>query len=240
MNLFMRYIPSGLLALLLLLMLRNRAYKVCPLFFSYVAFGVGADVARFIVDNNQHRYYETYWITEAGYCLLGVLAMYEVLRAVLRARTWWTYLIFPAIMLAAAALSLAHAHAVPPQVDGLLLYIVTGEIIVRFVQVLIFLGLGALASFFGLRWRQYPLGIAAGFGLYATVALLSTIKFSDFGTSFTFLWRVSSLVAYSFAVLIWIWFFRVPQKEETPLDPELVARYTAVLEQYLGWLRRMR
>jgi hypothetical protein len=240
MTLVLRYIPLGLLVVLLFLMLRNRAYKVCPWFFAYVAFGVGADVARFLADGHPYAYRVTYWATEAGYCVLGILAMYEVFRAVLRARTWWTYLIFPAVVLTAAALSLARAHSVRPHVSGFLLYIVTGEIIVRFVQVLIFVGVGALASFFGLRWRQYPLGIAAGFGLYSTVALLATIKFSDFGTRFRFLFNLSSVVAYSVAVLIWIWFFRVPQKEDPPLDPELVARYTAVLEQYLGWLRRMR
>jgi hypothetical protein len=234
------YIPLGLLALLLFLLLRNRAYKVCPWFVVYVAFAVAAGVARFVVRNNQHVYYSTYWITDAGYCLLGILVMYEVFRAVLPARVWWTYAIFPVIVIAAVILSLFHACAVPPQVSGPLLYIVTAEIVVRFVQVLIFVGLGTLAAFFGLRWRQYPLGIATGFGLYATVALLSTIKFSDFGTRFKFFWGLSSVVAYSLAVVIWIWFFRVPQEEEPPLDPKLVAHYIAVLEQYMGWMRRMR
>ena len=240
MSQFLWYIPLGLLALLLFLLLRNRAYKVCPWFVAYVAFAVAAGAARFVVRDHRQAYYSTYWITEAGYCLLGILVMYEVFRGVLRARIWWTHIIFPAIVTAGIGLSLARAHAVPPQVSGILLYIVTGEIAVRFVQVLIFLGLGALASFLGLRWRQYPLGIAAGFGLYATVALPSTIKFSDFGTRFTFLWSLSSVVAYSLAVLIWIWFFRVPREEEPPLDPELVAHYTAVLEQYLDWIRRIR
>ena len=240
MNIFLRYVPSGLLVLLLFLLLRNRAYKVCPWFFAYVTFGVGADVSRFMVHSHTETYRETYWITEAGYCILGILAMYEVFRAVLRARLWWTYLIFPAIVVVAIVLSLAHACAVPPQVSSPLLYIVTAEIVVRFVQVLMFVGLGVLASFFGLRWRQYPLGIAAGFGLYSTVELLSTIKFSDFGTRFKFWWDVGPLVAYSLAVLIWIWFFRVPQEEESSLDPELVAHYTAALNQYLEWMRRMR
>jgi hypothetical protein len=240
MNPLVWYIPLGLLAILLGLLLRDRAYKVCPWFFAYVAFGVAADVARFLVRNHSQAYKATYWVTEAGYCILGILVMHEVFRAVLRARVWWTRLIFPIILLTAVVLSLAHAHAVPPQVGGLLYYIVAGEIAVRFVQVLIFVGLGALAAFFGLRWRQYPLGIAAGFGLYSTVALLSTIKFSDFGTRFQFWWDMTSVVSYSLAVLIWIWFFRAPQEEESPLDPELVARYTAVLEQYLKYIRRMR
>jgi hypothetical protein len=240
MNLLLWYVPLGLLALLLFWLLRNRAYKMCPWFAAYVAFTLAATTVRLAVYSHPPIYRPTYWITDAGSCLLGILAMYEVFRAVLPARAWWTYLVFPLIVVAAAGLSLAHARAVPPQVSGVLLYIVTGEIAVRFVQVFIFLGLGVLVSFFGLRWRQYPLGIAAGFGVYSTAELLSTIKFSDFGTRFKFWWDVIPLVAYSLAVLIWIWFFRTPREEEPPLDPELVARYMAVLEQYLGWIRRMR
>src|SRR5271154_4493060 len=139
MNLFLRYIPLALLAVLLLLMLRNRAYKVCPWFFAYVAFGVGADVARFVVDSHPHAYYVTYWITEAGYCLLGILVMYELLRLVLRnlARRWWARLILPVSLIVGVGLSLAHVHAVPPQFSGLRYYIFVGEIAVRLVQALI-------------------------------------------------------------------------------------------------------
>jgi len=240
MGLLLWYAPLPLLMLLLCLLVRRQAYKVCPYFFSYVAFAVAAGVTRFLVRNRPPAYSTVYWSTEACYCALGILAMYEVFRAVLRARLWWTHLIFPAIVVAAIALSLARTHAVPSKFEGLYFYIVTGEIAVRFVQVLIFVGLGGLASFFGLRWRQYPLGIATGFGLYSTVYLLTTIKFSDFGTRFKFWWDMSSIVAYSLAVLIWIWFFRAPQKEEPPLDPEKVAQYLTMLEQYKKVMRRMR
>jgi hypothetical protein len=241
MNLLNWYIPLGLLALLLLLQLRNRAYRLCPWFVAYVAFTLAATIARFLAYSPPRAYYAaTYWVTDAACCLLGILVMREVFYTVLRARLWWIRAIFPGIVIAGIGLSLAHARAVPPQVGGLLSYIVTAEIAIRFVQVLIFVGLGALALFFGLRWRQYPLGIAAGFGLYSTVELLNTTKFYEFGTRFKFFWDVNSVVAYSLAVLIWIWFFRVPQPEEPPLDPELVAHYIAVLEQYLEWIRRMR
>ncbi len=240
MDVFLRYIPLLLLTLLLLLMLRNGAYRFSPAFFTYVAFGVGADIVRFAVHNRPNPYYWVFWTTEAGYCILGIAAMYEVFRSVLRVRSWWTHLVFPGIVALAIGLSLAHARSVPPQVRGFLLYIVTGEITVRFVQVIVFIAVGALAAFFGLRWRQYPLGIAAGFGLYSTIELLNSIKISDFGTRFAFLWRSSSIVAYSLAVMIWIWFFRAPQQEEPPLDPEVVARYLAILGQYKNWMRRMR
>jgi hypothetical protein len=117
---------------------------------------------------------------------------------------------------------------------------VTGEIAVRFAQVLVFVGLATFVPLFGLRWRQRPLGIAAGFGLYSTVALLITIKLSDFGTGIRFLLDTASLVAYSLAVLIWIWFFSFPQKEEPAPNPEQVAFALDTLNRYLEWLRRMR
>jgi hypothetical protein len=241
MNLLLRYIPLCLLALLFWVLLRRRAYASCPSFFIYVAFGVVADVARFSAHNQPHAYYATYWVTEAGYDVLGILVMYEVLRAVLGklTRARWSRLVFPAVLIAGISLSLARAHAVPAQFGRVPSYILVGEIAVRFVQVFVFAGLVTLVPLLGLRWRQYSFGVATGFGIYATVALLATTKFSDFGTRFTFLWRVTLLVAYSVAVLIWIWFFSSPQKAESP-NPDVSVPSPGVLKQYLNVLRRMR
>jgi len=238
---FLTYIPLGLLTLLLWTLVRRGAYVVVPCFFGYTAFAVVADVARFAVHNYTHAYYLTYWITEAVYDVLGVLVMYEVLRTVLGnlTRAWWARLVFPAILVSGLGISLARADLVPSRLGGLLFYIVVCEIAVRFVQVFVFAGLVTLVPLLGLRWRQYPFGIATGFGLYATVALLTTTKFSDFGTRFKLLWGWTSVVAYSVAVLIWIWFFSVPQKTRTQ-SSELPAPSPGELKQYKDALRRMR
>jgi hypothetical protein len=228
------YIPLALLLLLLGALIRGHAYRTFPCFFAYVAFGVAADTTRFIMQSHPKPYFWIYWISDAGYALLGAVALYEVLRKVLRglAGIWWTRLIFPAVAAAGIALSIWRVRQVPPQVQGhLLFWIVSAEIAVRFAQVLVFAGMVAFVPLFGLRWRQQPLGIAMGFGLYSTVALLITLKFSEFGTTF---------VAYSFAVLIWIWFFSFPQKEEPAPNPEQVAFALDTLNRYLEWLRRMR
>jgi hypothetical protein len=247
MNLVLRYIPLLLLAILLLVLVRRRAYREWPFFFAYVAFGVTADLCRFISHlpslHNYRLYFDIYWTTEALYDILGVLVMYEVLRSVLGglSRARWFPIVFPALVVVGFGLSLAHAHAAPPKFEGVRLYIVIGEIAVRFIEVLVFAGLVALVPLLGLRWRQYPFGIATGFGLYATVMLLTTTKFSDFGTRFIFLWGVTSIVAYSVAVLIWIWFFSVPQKAETPMsDPSALSTGEGELKEYKDALRRMR
>jgi hypothetical protein len=241
MNVLLQYTPLGLLAVLLGVLLRRRAYTTSPWFFVYAIFGVIAGLARFVAHSYATRYYATYWVTEAGYDLLGILVMYEVLRAVLGnlARAWWARLVFPTILLAGAGMGWARTDVVPARFSGIEFYIVVGEIAVRFVQVFVFAGLVTLVPLLGLRWRQYPFGVATGFGLYATVMLLTTTKFSDFGTRFKLLWGWTSIVAYSLAVLIWIWFFSVPQEIET-LNTERSAPSPGDLKQYKDALRRMR
>lgn len=222
MNLLLRYIPLGLLIVLFLLLLRRRAYAFCPLFFAYVAFGVTADVARLIARLllNREIYPTIYWVTEAGYDLLGILVMYELIHRVLRnlAYAWWHRLIFPAALLSGIFLSIARVHAVPPHFShGLAFYAITGEIGIRFVEVLAVPLI--LIPLFGVPGNRYPLGIAAGFGLYSTVALVVTTRFSDIGPRFSFVWGVASLVAYSVAVVVWIWAFSVPRSEEFVQTP---------------------
>jgi len=237
------FIPSFLLVVLLILLVRRRVYAELPYFFSYISFAVCADIARFLTHANTSAYYGTYWFTAAGYDVLGVLVLNEILRTVLRPliRVWKTRLIFIALLGIGIALSFARSQAAPVQFTRrLAFFIVVGEVAVRFVQVLIFAGLATLVPLLGLRWRQYPFGVAAGFGLYATVALLITTKLSDFGTRFIFLWGVTSLVAYSVAVLIWIWFFSVPQKTETPASTLSAPSPGELLKEYKDALRRMR
>jgi hypothetical protein len=114
-------------------------------------------------------FYFTYWLTDAGYALLGTLAMYEVLRRARRtlAGAWWTHLIFPAVVAIGVGLSLAHVHYTPPRVSGLLYNVVVFEIAVRFAQVLLFIGLAGFFWLSSFRWSPCVLGISAGFGLYS-------------------------------------------------------------------------
>jgi hypothetical protein len=235
------YIPLLLLAILLAVLIRRRAYRVHPWFFAYVAFGVAADAARFVAYSNAGVYRVAYWTTEAAYWLLGIMVMYEVLQKAVGSlvATGWGRLVFPSILLIGLGLSLARAQAVPSALSGYRHYIVVGAIAVRFSEVIIFAGLATLVPILGLRWRQYSFGIATGFGVYGTVSLLATTKFSDFGTRFKFLWDVTQIVSYSIAVLIWIWFFSAPEKNETP-GSKLSAPSPGVLKEYKNALRRMR
>jgi hypothetical protein len=236
------YIPTPLLLLMVFVLARRQAYRSFPWFFAYCVFGVAADSIRFITRGHPSLYSWTYWLTEGGYDALGLAIMYEVVIRVANSVNRWRRIrpFFMLLLILAAAISVGRAHAMPPQFGhGLAFYVMVGEVTVRLVQVTVFAALVTLVPLVGLRWRQYSFGIATGFGLYATTALIVTTKFSDFGTKFTFLWSVTSLVAYSVAVLIWIWFFSVPQKAEVS-GSELSAPSPAELQQYKDALRRMR
>ncbi len=223
MSLFLLYIPLWLLALLLYVLVSRRAYLVSPCFFMYAAFGVAACVARFVTRNHPHPYFDTYWITEGIFCVLGMLAMYEVLRTALKALpcAWWARVVFPLLLLASVELSLVRTHAAPPQAEIRMFGVLIGEMAVRFVQVFIFAGLASLVPLIGLRWHRYSFGVALGFGLYATVMLVNTTRLADSGTRFTATWGVISTATYSVSVLIWIWFFWMPPKV-TGLGPRTI------------------
>ena len=234
------YIPLVLLIVLLAVLLQRRSFQGFPWFFAYVLFGVLAGVARFIVRNNAPVYFQVYWGTEIGYSILGVAVLYEVFRAVFGnlLHRWWMRALFPGVVVLTAAVIVIRVHNSPIQYNNWVgTWIVNGELGVRFLQVAMFVILACLVPLIGLRWRQHPFGITAGFGLYATVALIATRRISVFGTKSAFLLGVTSLVAYSMAVLIWIWFFcagekpEPPHPEEPPLSLEQLERYREFIQR---------
>jgi hypothetical protein len=236
------FTPLFLQIVLLWVLTRRGAYTDFPWFFGYTVFSVIATTARFVVRNQPDEYFWLYWSTEAVFAILGIAVLYEIFASVFGnlTRIWWFRLIFPLTVLLACVLTMARGHTAPVQIkDPLSGLIVQGELAVRFLQVSMFVLLVALVPLFGLRWRQYPFGIAAGFGLYATMALLATTKFSDLGTTFKFLWGWSLVVAYSVAILVWLWFFSAPEKPE-PRLPGQVPTSLADLKRYIELMRRMR
>ena len=74
-------------------------------------------------------------------------------------------------------------------------------------------------------------------GCLPRVALLTTTKFYEFGTKFKFLWGLVSIITYSMAVLIWLWYFSIPVKaeppraEQPPLSAQEMGRYKEIVRR---------
>ena len=197
-----------------------------PWFVAYVAFALCADLARGLVHNRVTPYFYIYWSTEAGYGLLGICVMSEVFRTVLGnlARWRWPRLVFPIMVLLSAGLTAGQVSLLPAGLHRhhLMGAILLGEIAVRFLEVLMLSSLVTLVALVGLEWRQYPFGIAAGFGLYASTALvgatqfLKTVHVSIMGFGMNFSWPWILIIAYSCGVLIWIVFFIAKERPSPP------------------------
>ena len=145
--------------------------------------------------------------------------MYEVCRGVFRnlGRTWWVRVIFPALIVIAVILTLGRTGIqLPGAEETMMTWVVGAELGLRFLQVLMFIMIIVLVALFGVRWRQHHFGISSGYGIYAAVSLFTTTKYYESGTRFTFLWGLVSVITYTVAVLIWLWYFKTPIKAEAP------------------------
>ncbi len=236
----MEYIPLVLLSVLLYVLIARRCWRSFPWFFSYVAFAVCAGVARFVSRNHDTGYLWTYWITEAGYDLLGICVMYELSRRVFAnvGRSWLPRLLFPGTVIASVILTAGRGAALPSGLHNrATVLIILGEIFVRFLEVIMFATLVTLVPVLGLQWRQYAFGVATGFGVYSIVALLTTTRFSILGLDYYFSWAWALIVSYSCGVLIWLFFFSATEKAEPPLGPSVLS--FEELNVYRKFLRRI-
>lgn len=215
------YLPLVLQSALLLLLLRRHAVKSFPFFALYTVFSVAVSVLRFVASSHELMYFYVYWISDAIYALLGVAVLYEVLTGVLKSlmRFAWLRFTFPVAVLVTMGLTFSQTQTAVAGANALMTVTLAAELGLRYLQVAMFAFLVLLVTIFGLRWRQQYFGISAGYGIYATINLLTTTKFYEFGTKFTFLWSVVSLVSYTVAVLIWLWYFSTPIAAETPGNP---------------------
>jgi hypothetical protein len=227
-------------AILLYVLVRKKAFRTFPWFFAYTLFAVAAGTGRFLVRDHHFAYFWVYWITQAISSGLGIAVMYEVFQKIFRnfSRLWWFPPIFPLTAILCLALTIFRSVTVPSGLEGgAIAWIVGTELGLRLLQVAMFALLVTMVLLFGLRWRQQAFGICAGYGLHASVALLTTTKFYEFGTRFKYLWGVVSIITYSIAVLIWLWYFSVPLKaedtraEQPPLSAQELGRYKEIVRR---------
>jgi hypothetical protein len=232
--------PPVLQTWLALLLVRRRAYKSFPFFFTYTVFAVVAELCKFaIAQYSQHimRYFYFYWGAEAIYAVLGFLAIHEVFRRVFENFTslpWFRFLL-PLVgfgMLAISVLiSIVHTAV---ETVPLLEAIYSLQIAVRCLQIGVFFLIFLLARAFELDYRQYAFGIAAGFGIASAGILLGTLVRTGLGLKSLMFFQYVPIVAYCIAVTVWLVSFFRPEPE----DPFRDFRHMFTPDLFLGRLER--
>jgi hypothetical protein len=207
------------------LVVRSRALRQFPFFFSCIILSVAITLAAFLLRDNYRLYFYFYWVAESVNVVLTLSALHEVFFAVFRSfyRMGWFRLLFPAVSIFLLSIS-ALRTALHPAADVFPLFgvILSLEISVRFLQVGLFGLFVVLASFFHLRWQQRAFGIAFGFGLSAAGSLVVFLLRSEFGTKMNYLVRIAPPLSYTLAVVVWLITFLAPQPKQ-PLQGKRVA-----------------
>lgn len=192
---------------ILVLLARKCLLRRFPLFGAYSAYIVCITTLRSVVLSNHILYFYTYWATEPGEILLGVLAVHESFMRVFRAfyALGWFRVLFPG----AIALTLIYsgwiAYAHPPQHAtrvgaAIISAAVASEYVIVGIAALFF----ALVSLLRVRWRVYEFRIVLGFGISALAMVFAGVVRSQNGTTFILLSEYAPPVAYFLAVLIWL------------------------------------
>jgi len=209
--------PLPMLVVLLGLMFWRHSIRFFPWFFIYVFYTALATILRFVLRNHEIYPY-LYWYSDAGSAVLGIIVMYEVFRSVSYKliRRLWVNAIFPVTVISTLILTFLRTRAVDTDLNTTMTWMIAGQMCARIIEVAMFLLLLVFVAVLGLRWREHQFGISAGFGIYAAFALLASTKYYEIGSRFNLWWSVISVVSYTGAVLIWLWYFSTPIKAEAP------------------------
>lgn len=227
-------------AVLMWFIVRNHFIKSFPAFFIYTCFSLLTGIGRLLLTHTDKPYLYFYWSTEAIYALLGIAVLYEVYKTVFGnlKRAAWFKAIFPVAVVGALAMTFLHTPGLFLSLQSMLNLIMASEMAVRLLQVALFVILIGSVALFGLRWRQQAFGISAGYGIYASVCLLASTKLYEIGTNFERVWGIATVLSYTIAGLIWVWFFS--SKPEPPKrraeHPPLSVRD---LEQYRDAIQKV-
>jgi hypothetical protein len=198
-------------------MFKNRIHSRFPWFLAYVASLIVIGGVRFSVANNYRLYFWVFWITEAIYAGLAILALHEVFHQMflgfyLRYRGF--RLLFPCVLAGALLITGCVAFYNPPfEASRLISFVLLSGISVSLMQLCLFGLFVFLAQSFKLPWRLAPLGITLGFAISALGTNVAYWMVSIFGTRLQSFGKYAPPVAYILGTLVWLDTFLRPEPE---------------------------
>ena len=234
--------PALLMALVAAVMWRRHLHRELPVFYAYAIFTAArTPVLFFVFHRYPPAYSYLYWAAEAGSAILGFATIYEVFRHLFPSQEGarrlgdmffrWTAAAFVLLAVVAAALNL------DPNVTPAAAAVLALTQGVRLVQSGMLMFLFVFSCFSGLVWRRHALGIALGFGLFASVQLAAAAMGVHTGTVSHRTWMWVNLASYNCAVLVWATYL-LPRREEAvapaPAAAEVKSWNRALLQLLRG------
>jgi len=218
---FVNWLGLPALALLAFLLIYRRWHRVFPLFLVYV---VGTELIGIVrlVSLGSPLYARIYWISDAVFASLALLATYELFfkrlfPAFYRVRFY--RMLFPA-----AAILIAGGIAISALLGGHFSMLAQTIHLYLFIRAAVLFFFVVLMLIMGRQWTRQEFGIAFGFGLDVSMALLLLGTWAHNSSGRSAATAVWSVVTYDIACIIWIYcFWQAPRSEPAvptaPLSP---------------------
>ncbi|MGH9503108.1 MAG: hypothetical protein ACRD20_09675 [Terriglobales bacterium] len=242
---FLWFLPIALQFAIALVMVRRRLIREFPVFFSYTVLVPTRDFVLARLPYGRSLYSTVYWWGDGLAVLLSLGVIFETawhfvrpypfLRVILKV-LWVT-----SVPAGAAAFALLIWAGGPRGADLALEWIILGERSARFLQVCLLIVAIALMSRLGLTWRQYSVGIAAGFGVYSALDLVLLELRAPLHVISNAAFVFVRPAAYNLGVAIWAFYFLWPQggKPVDRLPVNDLANWNETLTQQVDkWYRR--
>ncbi len=228
------------IAITVVAMAARRMFAEFPRFGYFVAFELFANLVTHWcwVHMDSKYYFFVYWPDALIEATFTLFVLQELFREVLRPYANFRSLA-PSLYWAGALIvlpvSLWMGYMTPrPNLAEWTNGLVSVERSFSFVQLSLVVLLFVFCRIFALHWRPYTLGIALGFGLWASIEVLASSLRVQLGMGAMNIYILAAPLA--FTVGSWIWAFYVVRSEaavpvpETLLSPQL-ARWDMALEE---------
>lgn len=215
-------------AALLVVLIWRRTYRLLPVFFCYIVWGLAGDSVMLIVRTLMHSQgffpfeIETYVDSLFQYLVLIELA-WSIFRPIQRLLPkgflLGISLIIAALVLLAWPLSgMKETMGYPRQ----LLIAFHAQRTFAILRILFFLTLVCCSQFLKIGWRDRELQVATGLGFYSLVSLVGTVVHSHQSSGWQYFY-VDAAIACSYLLPLFYWIYSFAQKETArhEMTPEM-------------------
>ena len=208
--------PPVLQVVIFIVMVRRKLYREFPVFFTYTLYAAIQSLTFFVLDHSPsvsaHQYWQAFWVQFIVSIALRFALIWEIFSHVFSIYpALWEFgkMVFrwSAVVLVLVAVAVAVYSAAPdgPRIQNGI-YVMDRAISMIQVGLLLFLFL--FSSYFGLSWKSYVFGIAAGLGISATAELATSSMWMQSGGEYspTDAYNFTLMATYHCCVLIWLFY----------------------------------
>jgi hypothetical protein len=204
---------------IVVIMIRRRLVREFPIFLTYTLFQIVMGGTLFVMDHiaavSARQYVNADWVDTIGSIVLRFALIYEIfsrifdpypaLRELGRLLFRWGVVV---LMLVAVAVAARAPSGPMPLLSGI--HVANCAVSLMQSGLLVFLFL--FSSYFGLSWRNYVYGIAAGLGIFSSVSLATTaLRIGTGAAAGSYSLDFVTMAVYHCSVLIWLVYLLAPE-----------------------------